>query len=327
VDGAFTSGVLKGWSAAGNRPTFDVVTGISTGALIAPLAFLGPEYDDVLEHDYTTARSKDVYRERPWLSILWSDSIADSSPLKRRIDAEVTAEMIAKIAAAHARGRRLYVGTTNLDTKRPVVWDMGAIAAGDDPGKLELFRKVLLASCSVPAFLPPVPIEVVVNGRRHTELHVDGGVGAAVFLQPAMLGVESECDAGCAPLAAETNVYVVVAGKLVPDAKPVPRTLLRVAGESLDGVLQARLEGDLTRIFALSRCAGAKFNLAAVPDELSEDPNSLTFDRKAMRRLFSAGFRTGVRGGWLAAPPGVKPEDQPPPRAGVQFVVEEDIDG
>jgi predicted acylesterase/phospholipase RssA len=167
-DGAFSAGVLTGWSASGTRPTFDVVTGVSTGALIAPLAFLGSRYDQLLRENYTGVRTKDVYRMRPWLSVLWSDALADSSPLQRRIDAQVTDEFLAEIARAHAAGRRLYIGTTNLDTGRLVYWDMGAIAAGTDPNKRDLFRKVLLASCSIPGLLPPVPIEIAVDGRRYT---------------------------------------------------------------------------------------------------------------------------------------------------------------
>src|SRR5262245_36186162 len=140
ANGAFTAGVLNGWPASGTRPQFDVVTGISTGALIAPFAFLGPEYDEELARNYTGLHDGDIYRRRPLPALLWSDALADSAPLRRRIEAQITSELLARIARAHTQGRRLYVGTTDLERKQLVVWDLGAIAAGEDPGKLELFR-------------------------------------------------------------------------------------------------------------------------------------------------------------------------------------------
>src|SRR5262245_4562815 len=141
MNGAYTAGVLKGWTASGERPTFDVVTGISTGALIAPFALLGSEYDDDLERSYTTLRDNDIFKRRLLVTLPWAESIADSSPLRKRIEAEVTPQLLERVARAYREGRRLYVGTTDLDAKKLVVWDMGAIAAGKEPGKLDLFRK------------------------------------------------------------------------------------------------------------------------------------------------------------------------------------------
>src|SRR5437764_11590271 len=119
-------------------------------------------------------RDRDFFRSRSPLLLPWSDALADSSPLRKHIEAEITPEVLAAVARAHAEGRRLYVGTTDLDRKQLVIWDLGAIAAADDPNKLQLFRHLLLASASVPGVLPPVPINVEVNGEHFTELHVDG---------------------------------------------------------------------------------------------------------------------------------------------------------
>ena len=189
MNGAFPAGLLKGWSESGSRPRFDVVTGISTGALIAPFAFLGAEYDADLERVYTSLKADQIYRLRFLLSLPWSDALADAEPLRRRIKKEVTNEMLAKIAHEHRQGRRLYVGTTNLDTLQLVEWDMGAIAAGDDPQKLALFQEVLLASCAVPGLLPPVPININIDGKRYSELHADGNVSASLFVPSQMLKV------------------------------------------------------------------------------------------------------------------------------------------
>jgi predicted acylesterase/phospholipase RssA len=320
--GAYTVGVLKGWSASGRRPRFDVVTGVSTGALIAPFAFLGPDYDDLLERGYTGVRPGDLYRLRYPTSLLWSDSLADAEPLRRRVEAEITPELVARVAREHASGRRLYVGTTNLDTKSLVVWDLGAIAAGDDPHKVGLIREVLLASCAVPGLLPPVPITVGVNNRPRSELHVDGGVNVSLFLPPSVLGLR-RCEDGPAA-ATGTTVHAIVAGKLRPEGRPVERRFLRVSGESLAAMLQARLEGDLLKVYVQSRHAGAAFRLTGVPEEVPLDANWMGLDGPALRRLFDAGYEVGAGGtAWRTEPPGLRPEDQPTPRGGVRFVIEE----
>jgi hypothetical protein len=317
MNGAYTAGVLKGWTASGTRPRFDVVTGISTGALIAPFALLGSDYDDSLERAYTTARDRDIFRPRSPLLLLFADSLADSSPLLEHIRGQITPEVLAGVARAHAEGRRLYVGTTDLDHKRLVIWDLGAVAASDDPNKLELFRRVLLASASVPGFLPPVPINVEVDGQRFTELHVDGGVTASLFLRPGMLGRPLKWEQSVRD---DTNVYVIVAGKLRANDEPVKRRLLPVAEDSLQAVRQAQFEGDLLRVYLLSKFAGARFGLAAVPQEFANDLSSLSFDPKVMRALFEEGFRSASNGSvWRSVPPSLTPGEQAPPRGGVRF--------
>ncbi len=310
--GAYSAGVLAGWSAAGTRPTFDVVTGISTGALIAPLAFLGPRYDSLLERGYTTVRTKDIYRERTYLSVLFSDALADSGPLRRRIDEQVTDDFLAEIAQAHATGRRLYVGTTNLDTGQLVFWDLGAIAAGADPDKRALFQKILLASCAMPGLLPPVPIEIEVDGRRYTELHVDGGVSAAMFLRPGMVVADSH--------GTRTNTYVIAAGKLSLEPRCVSRRFIAVSGEALHELLNAQTRDDLLRVFLLTRLTGGCFAVTSVPQELPVDPNPTRFNPVEMRRLFDVGYEQAVRGeAWRPTPPGVNPDEWPWPRTGTRF--------
>jgi hypothetical protein len=316
--GAYTAGVLKGMTASGKRPTFDVVTGISTGSLIAPFAFLGPQYDDFLEERYTTVRSGDIYRMRGWLTLPWSDSIYDSHPLRQMIAREIDEPLLAKIAAQHALGRRLYVGTTSLDSQRLVVWDMGAIAGSNRPGKLRLFRDVILASCSVPGALPPVSIDVSVDGQHSAELHADGGVTASIFadlymLRPAGVGSQPAAKGGA-------NVYAIVAGKIYPDPSRVQRGLFSVADQSLSTVLQARSDGDLTRLFLMATLSGGRFQLAAVPQGMRVGGNVLDFDPIVMRKLFSAGYDFAASGNpWRDTPPGAEPDEQRLPRAGVFF--------
>lgn len=303
MNGAYTAGVLKGWTESGTRPQFDVVTGISTGALIAPYAFLGPEYDTDLERLYTSTRREDIYRPR----LLWWDSIASSEPLEQRIAACATPSVLQKIAEAHRQGRRLYVGTSNLDTKRLVVWDLGAIAASDPA----LFRKVLLASCSVPGLLPPVAIDVVIAGKRFTELHVDGGVNASVFLQPDMVGIRRSAEVPSE--AAGPSVYVIVAGTLYPKAATTERKLFSIYSASVDAAFHTRLEGDLTRLFLLTRCAKGDFRLAGLGEDQSTASNSMSFDPGTMQGLFDEGVRTGRDStAWRSMPPGIEDGDLVP---------------
>ena len=323
ANGAYTAGVLNGWTAAGSRPQFDVVTGISTGALMAPFAFLGSEYDELLKRNYTESRDRDVFTRR-WLpALVYADSLADSAPLRKRIAPEITPKLLEQIAEAHRDGRRLYVGTTDLDTKRLVVWDLGAIASGDDPNKLELFRDVLLASASVPGLLPPVEIDIEVNGQRHAELHVDGGVAASLFLQPAMLGMSAD-DPDEAKVRDDLNVYVIVAGQLRLPRRRVQRKLSAVIEESVGGVLQSQMDGDLLKLYLLSRWAGASFALTAVPRDLAEEASPLIFEPTKMQKLFDVGYKhAGSKSGWHSAPLSLAPEEQIPPRGSVQFKVDE----
>ena len=184
-DGAFGAGILNGWSAKGNRPTFKVVTGVSTGALIAPLAFLGSAHDPQIKEAYTTVNRGEILVQHDLISMLWEESVADNGPLKALVTTYITPEVLDAIAVEHAKGRRLYVASTNMDREEPVIWDMGAIASSKDPAKLELFRSVLVASASIPAIFPPTLIKVNLDGRQYDEMHCDGGV----FFQSFFIGV------------------------------------------------------------------------------------------------------------------------------------------
>ena len=198
-DGAFGAGVLCGWTAHGDRPQFKLVTGISTGALIAPFAFLGSSYDDTLRHLYTGITSEDIFRMKSLLTVLWRDSVADTTPLAKKLEQYVDEAMLAEVAAEHNKGRRLIIGTTQLDAQRLVLWNMGAIAASGDPEAVKLFRKIMLTSASIPGAFPPQYMKVEAGGNWYEEMHVDGGTTAEVVLYEnalkpltEILGAESE---------------------------------------------------------------------------------------------------------------------------------------
>lgn len=153
--GAFQAGLLVGWTETGTRPAFDSITGVSTGALVAVLAFLGLEYDAELKRAYTASTTADIYRNKRTARGLLSGSLNDNGPLGRLIDGTITPAALDRIAEEHRRGRRLYIAT-DLDGRRPVVWDLGAIAAKGEPNARELVCKLLLASAAIPAFFSPV---------------------------------------------------------------------------------------------------------------------------------------------------------------------------
>lgn len=321
ANGAYTVGVLNGWTAAGDRGQFDIVTGISTGGLIATYAFLGPAYDGRLREMYTTVCSSDIYHKRPKIALLWSESAATAAPLKRQIDEQFDCQVLRAVAVAHAQGRRLYIGTTNLDTRRLVVWDMGAIASSHRPDALDLYRKVVLASASVPGFFPPVPIEVQINGRPYTELHADGGTTSEVFLRASMLDIDRQAvRAGRLPLAG-SDVFIIMAGKLYADPACVKPRLPDIASSALASLMAAQGRNDVGRIWMLAVLTGMGFHVTAIPQDLPIPADSLQFDPSQMKLLYDVGYQAASIGRvWRTRPPGFEEAEQTVPRTGTEFV-------
>jgi predicted acylesterase/phospholipase RssA len=317
--GAYSAGVLAGWTEAGTRPSFDVVTGVSTGALVATLAFLGPDYDPFLKRFYTTVTDKDVYDRKSDLMALFSDSFRESRPLAKLIEAVVDPKLLKAIAAEHAKGRRLYVGTTHLDARRLVVWDMGEIATRGTPADLALFRQVLLASASIPGFFPPVPITVEVDGKPSEELHVDGGVTASVFFRPPHVPRERLRRLGDRPLEG-SNVYIVVAGKLYADPGCVERRLIAIAADSISALLYSKTRGDLFQLYALALATGMNYRVTAVPPDLDAPRDATSFEPAVMGWLYEVGREQAKAGnGWRASPPGTQPGEEVPVRGGTRL--------
>lgn len=319
--GAFSAGVINGWTASGERPPLDIVSGVSTGALIATYAFLGPQYDASLREFYTTTTKDDIYRTRFKPAVLWSDSFASSEPLKQLIEAQISPRLLCAVAAAHAEGRRLYIGTTNLDTGRLVIWDMGAIASSGQCDALQLYRNVVLASTSVPGFFPPVSIDVTINGCRYTEKHVDGGTTAQVFFRGSMLQLDtSQTGSPKAPLAG-SRVYIIVAGKYFPDPKCVNDRAVKIAGSALGALTYAQTLNDLIRVYTLTLLTGMDFRVTAIPQAMKISGDSLSFEQDEMQRLYCRGYQMASSGQvWSDTPPVLDASEQSIPRAGVNFM-------
>ena len=304
-DGAFGAGLLAGWSKAGNRPKFEYVTGISAGALIAPFAFLGPAYDRQLEEIWTQYGDDDLVTKQP-LGVLFGASAAvDTKPLADLIAKYVDARFLAAVGAEYQRGRVLLIGTTNIDAKRPVVWNMGEIALSRDPKALQLFRDVLLASASIPGIMPPVKITVNAAGQTYDELHVDGGVTRQVFLTPVALKL-TDFD-GLYPARPLRRVYVIRNGTLTPRYNPVEGSAAALAATSISTLLDYQASGDIYRIFVASTRDGAEFRLAADRSRLEPGKGGL-FDKERMSQLFNAARDQAGRGyPWLRTVPEVQP--------------------
>jgi hypothetical protein len=303
-EGAFAAGLLAGWTAHRTRPEFHLVTGISTGALIAPFAFLGPQYDDIIRTVFTSVRSEDIFHRRNMLSGLASDGMADSGPLSRLVAKYVTPEILAAVAEEYAKGRVLEIGTTDLDSGRPVTWNMGAIAASEAPGTLELFRKIMIASTSIPGEVSPVMIDVDVDGRHFQEMHVDGGVITQVFLYPPHILAEIHRATG-RPYRRELHAYVIRNGRLEPEWSDTERHTLSIGARAISALVQTQGIGDLQRIYRSAQRDGVDFNLAYIGSDFNY-PRNEKFDPKYMKRLFDYAYQLSVKGyPWHKAPPGV----------------------
>jgi predicted acylesterase/phospholipase RssA len=304
-NGAFGAGLLTGWTLSSERPEFDVVTGISAGALIAPFAFLGPEYDNALRSVFVDVAPTDlVVVGRIFVSLLFSEAVADTSPLFRLISRHADEAMLRAIAREYAKGRLLLIGTTNLDVQRPVVWNIGAIAASGHPYALDLFRRILLASASIPGAFPPVFIDVEHDGRAHQEMHVDGGAATQVFLYPHALDFQAVARAWGGGRR-ERTVWVVRNGRFDVERTSTGRSVFSIARRSVETLLHFSGIADIDRIYLTSRRDGVSFRVAAIGADFNA-PRREPFDPAYMRALFDYGVARGRDGtAWLERPPPV----------------------
>jgi len=304
-NGAFGAGLLVGWSATGKRPEFTMVTGISIGALSAPFVFLGPDYDDELKEVFTTTTTKDIVKKRSSLLAIFTsgDSIADSAPLRGLIAKYFDAEVIDAIAREHKRGRRLYIGTTNLDAGRSVIWNIGAIAISDYPHKLDLIHDVLLASAAVPIAFPPVMIGVEAEGKQYDEMHVDGGTGTQVFIYPA--AINWKLVAQKLKVQGKPKIYVIRNAFIKPNYRIIKRKVIPIASRTINSLIRNQGIGDLYQIYTLSMRDGNDFNLAYIPPDFTAE-SSEVFDPVYMRKLFERGYQMALEGyPWVKLPPGL----------------------
>jgi len=301
ANGAFGAGLLNGWSRSGQRPVFNVVTGISTGALIAPFAFLGSAYDDALREIYTTMSTDRIFLRRGLASILFGDALADATPLAEMIDKYADQPLLDAIAVEYGKGRMLLIGTTDLDAQRPVIWNIGALAASRHRQALDLFRRILRASTAIPGAFQPVLIDVEIDGRKFQEMHVDGGAIAQLFLYPpsfevGQLGERSR------------HAYIIRNARVdARRSQTQPRTI-NIAVRAVGTMLTASGNNDLLLTYFVSRRDGVDYNLAFIGSDFA-GARSGEFEPAYMQALYDYGRRRGAMGGlWYKAPPALTPQ-------------------
>ncbi len=300
--GAFGAGMLNGWTAAGTRPEFTVVTGVSTGALIAPFAFLGSEYDWVLDDLFTETSADQLIRKNSIFSIFSLNALYDTAPLRKLIAEYVTMETLQKISQEHLKGRRLFIGTTNLDTLRAIIWDMGAIATSKHADAPELFRKVMLASASIPGIYPPVYINVQAEGKQYDEMHVDGGTSSQIFVYPPEFRLKELSKQY--NYERERNLYVIFNSKPLPRGKAIKPGIRIIARRSIKTLINTQGLGDIYRIYLTSQRDKVNFNIAFIPTEIEKKSNK-EFDTDYMQELFDYGYKQTIDGyPWKQVLPG-----------------------
>ncbi|KRB52165.1 patatin-like phospholipase family protein [Phenylobacterium sp. Root700] len=290
ADGAYGAGVMVGWTKAKTRPIFEIVTGVSTGALIAPFAFLGSKWDDDLTEAYAGGQASTVLKGRG-LGVLFASSIYNPAALRELVEAYCTPEMLREIAAEHAKGRRLLIATTNLDTQRTVIWDMGAIASRKNPEALDLFREVLVASAAIPGVFPPVMIPTKsVDHRQIDEMHVDGGVTAPFVSIPEAMYFWEAPDGQ----ALRGRIFVIVNGKLDPSFSVTRGRAPTILGRSFDTMMKTTLRTHIAANRAFAERNNLDFEMAVVPQDA--EAGSMNFEAASMKRLFKLGEDRAIAG-------------------------------
>ncbi|CAN5511419.1 patatin-like phospholipase family protein [soil metagenome] len=317
--GAYTAGVLAGWQASGTRPQeFDVVTGVSSGAIIAVYAFLGPHYDPILKQFFTETTEKQLFDKKPFRYMLKYGSIAVADPMMEIISRELNTNVMNEIRAAHQAGRRLYIATLGVQSKREVFWDIGAIACSGRPDADDLVKKIILAAVSIPGLLPPVYFDVVVDGCRYKEMHSDGGAVTQIFMKLA--------DHQATPMPGykwldKSNLYILAAGKLYPDPTKAQLNLLARVSNSVSSSLYALYRAELCKLYALCMVSGMSYNIISLDPTLEVDHKSTTFNIEQMKTLYNSGYQQSCGGvPWRKMPPGGLLHEEETPRVGTCFV-------
>jgi len=302
-NGAFGAGLLCGWTQHGDRPRFDLVTGISTGALTAPFAYLGSDYDGKMKSVYTDVTLADILVQRRFTAAIWDDGLADTSPLYKTISRLLDEEMMVAIARNYDSGRLLLVASTNLDAQLPVIWNIGAIAKSGHPKALETVRRVLLSSASIPGAFPPVMFDVTVDGEAYQEMHVDGGAFAQAFLYPASATRGRRDLRSRGKAVAPVQAYIIRNARLDPEWAAVDRRFMGIAARAISTMITASGFNDVLRMYNSTQRDGVGFNLAYIGSDFTEVLPA-PFDQHYMRSLFEYGYVRGARGyDWAKQPP------------------------
>ncbi|PWS34175.1 patatin [Falsiroseomonas bella] len=302
-NGAFGAGLLNGWTEHGTRPVFDLATGVSTGALTAPFAFLGPDWDGPLRDVYTSITPERVLRRRRITAAIFDDALADTSPLFETISHYLNERMLAAIAQGHQEGRLLLIGTADIDAQTPVVWNVGAIAASGHPRALDTVRRILLASAAIPGAFPPVMFDVTIDGEAHQEMHVDGGTFAQAFLYPSAVTSARRAAIARRQRVQPARAWIIRNGRLDSDWASVDRRSISIAARAVSTMIAASGFNDAVRLYFFAQRDGIDYNLAYIDQGFTQTLET-PFEPTYMRALYAYGYdqaRSGFE--WAKTPP------------------------
>jgi predicted acylesterase/phospholipase RssA len=302
-NGAFGAGLLCGWSEHGSRPVFELATGVSTGALTAPFAYLGSSYDPQLRFVYTGLTASNVLEKRSITAALFDDAMTDNTPLFKTISKYIDEALLAALAKAYDEGRLLLIGTSDLDAQQPVLWNIGAIAKSGHPRALDTIRRILLASAAIPGAFPPTMFDVTVDGVAYQELHVDGGAFAQAFLYPAALTRQRRERMARGQFVVPATAYVIRNGRLDPEWAVTERRTMGIASRAISTMIAASGINDVIRMYNTTQRDGIPFNLAYIGSDFTQKLPE-PFDQGYMKALFDYGYQRARNGyPWAQRPP------------------------
>jgi len=309
ADGAYGAGVLNGWTEAGTRPSFSIVSGVSTGALIAPFAFLGSGHDATLRDVYTSGIAESLLDAPSAFNAIFGAGLFGNKRLRELVAKYIDVSFVAAVATEYAKGRRLFIVTTNLDSQRTAIWDMGKIASLRTPEALNLFRDVVAASASVPVVFPPMLVTAVANGRQFQEMHVDGGVTAPVLTLPEAFLLRDAKLARIDDKANDLQLYILINNKVEPEFQLVANSTIEIAARSSSTMVKTQTRSILYSTWDFTRRNKFGFNLTYIEGRIPAAASS-GFDTAYMRGLFQYGYERARSGqAWSKSPPfdGLKP--------------------
>ncbi len=287
--GAFGAGALVGLSRRQERPQYDVVTGVSTGALIAPFAFLGADWDAQLTEAFTSGRGAPMSVHG--LLALPLGASRRSAALNALVDHYVTSDLVRAVAEEAGRGRLLWVATTDLDKEETVIWDLGSIAMrGGEPAR-KLFRDVVVASASIPGVFEPVLIHVQQGGRMYDEMHVDGNASSPLFIAP-VAAYFTLLDKGSLDGA---QVYVLINGQIINAPETTPFKLRPIVARTFSVALKHMSTAQAVAVDQFAEKYRMSVQSTYLPFDYPQY-NSADFRTSTMRPLFDYGARCAQNG-------------------------------
>ena len=294
--GAFGTGLLIGWGEKGTMPNFDIVTGISTGAVMAPFIFLGKDELKKVEYFYTKMNTDEVFTSS-LLHIFGYGYMMNAKPLKALFAKTFDKAFLDKIAKEYKNGRRLYIGTTNIDTGQLTVWDMGAIASSSRPDKYQRFCDIIYASSALPIYLPPQYMQVNIDDKKYYQMHIDGGIYSQVFMIGLLVNWGEVLNF---KKSANTNfdvtLYTIANRKYRQRDvyKPIEQNPMSIIEAYVLTEMDLLFDRSVYRLYSSCKEKGFKFKMASIPNKMEDIITVPTeFKPKEMIKLYNLGYKIG----------------------------------